>query len=312
MIVSIVIPAYNAAKYLGQTIDSVLGQSFIHWSMVIVDDGSADDTAAVACAYAARDPRLRVIRRANGGHAAARNSGFAATDPASEYVVFLDADDVREDRALEILVNSLDEHPEAVATNALARIIDSRGEPCEPGEMERRGRHRQGVAGKRVVWWPVELPTTLAVLAYGNCIYTPGQALIRRSELAAVGPFDPDLSPGDDWDMWLRLSARGDIALVDRVLLNWRRHDNNTSRQLELVRQKHLHVRLKLLSSPTLSAEQRRVVFTANRLWGREACSARLRAARGSLAHRQLGRAVRQARYAVGSYVRCLRGLPAT
>src|SRR5579872_4898002 len=136
MLISIVVPAYNAEKYLRQTIDSVLAQSLTLWELLIVDDGSKDGTAAMVGEYIRKDTRIRMVRQANAGLAAARNRGFMETDPASAYITFLDADDVWEPDALETLVKTLEAHPQTPVAHGVARYIDGSGQPCRPGEAE--------------------------------------------------------------------------------------------------------------------------------------------------------------------------------
>src|SRR5262245_46364723 len=92
--ISIVIPTYNSEDYLAQTLDSGLAQTCGDWEVVVYDDGSRDGTVAVANRYSANDRRIRVLQGRNGGVAAARNQGFAAANPASEFVIFLDHDDL--------------------------------------------------------------------------------------------------------------------------------------------------------------------------------------------------------------------------
>jgi glycosyltransferase involved in cell wall biosynthesis len=310
MKVSVVVPAHNAEPFLERTLESVLAQTFGDWELVIVDDGSSDGTVAIAEAYVKRARRLHVVRQTNAGTAAARNRGLAETSLASQYIAFLDHDDVWQRDTLEVLLDALDAHPEAVAVNGLSRIVDDRGEPCEPGELEMWGRRRRGVVGKRLAAWPVHAPTTLAVLAYRNCIYTPGQVLIRRTALEAVGPFDPSASPCDDWDMWLRLSQHGPIAFVDRVVLSWRKHANNAGRQSELMVEKMAYVRRKLLAAPQFSKDERRVALVANWLWGRALFSERVRRAKELLAQGYLRKGTLQLCDAVTCYVQCATGVP--
>jgi hypothetical protein len=157
---------------------------------------------------------------------------------------------------------------------------------------------------------PANAPTTLAVLAYGNCIFTPGQVLIRRAALDTAGPFDAAISPCDDWDMWLRLSLCGPIAFVDRVVLNWRTHASNGSTEKEQIFRGHAHVRKKLLSSPALSKEQRGIIRAANRLWNRRVCSLRLSRARELLAHGEIRSAVTQIGQLLANYRDRLCGSP--
>jgi colanic acid/amylovoran biosynthesis glycosyltransferase len=309
--VSIVVPAYNGRRYLAQTLDRVLTQTFSDWELVIVDDGSTDATAAVAEEYAKRDPRVRVVRQANTGVAGARNRGFAETRADFPYVIFVDQDDLWEEDALERLLHTLEAHPAAVAAHGLSRFIDRYGGLTLPGELEVWGRHRMGVTGNRLVSWPAEAPTTLAVLAYRNYIATTGQTLIRRAALEAVGPYDPLTTPCDDWDLTLRLSLRGDLAYLDLVVLNKRRHDTNQSAQREPVLEKARYVRCKLLRSDGLTDEQYRTALFANAHWSRYLCSDRLTWAKRSLAHGEFRHAAIMFGRSLAGHIQWLRGLPA-
>jgi glycosyltransferase involved in cell wall biosynthesis len=310
--ISVVIPAYNAERYLDQTIRSVLAQSVPDWELTLVDDGSTDSTPMIAAAFARSDARVRVIRQANSGTAAARNRGFFEASQAAEYTAFLDHDDVWEDDALESLLQALAERPEAVAASGLSRRIGADSLPIGDDDLERWGRSRRGVAGFRLVSWPPHLPTTLGALAYRNCILTPGQVLIRTAALRTAGPFDPQASPCDDWDMWLRLSQLGCIAYLGRVALGWRSHDGNTSADEALMIQKQEYVREKLLSAAHLTADQRRLVMMANAYWGRALYSARIRLATRSLRHGHLRQAFHLFCRAAARYAHCVRGLPAS
>src|ERR1039457_6418785 len=92
--ISVIIPAYNAELFLGQAIESVINQTHTNWEVIIVDDGSTDSTFSIASEFVHRDSRIRLIRQNNAGASSARNYGFAESSPSSEYVLFLDADDV--------------------------------------------------------------------------------------------------------------------------------------------------------------------------------------------------------------------------
>lgn len=302
MRIAIVVPTYNRARFLERTLESVRAQSFGAWGLVVVDDGSSDGSAVLAQAYADQDPRVRVVCQENAGVGAARNRGLAESDPQADAIIFLDSDDVWEADALERLAGVLAAHPEAVAAGGLARIINEEGELCDFGELEQRGRFRWGVQGSRLAPWPLFAPTTFAVLAYKNCIYTPGQLLIRRGALAATGLFDAALCPADDWDYWLRLSRQGEIAFLDRVVLNWRTHADHVTRDKAAVFAQHVRVRQKLLAAPDLTVEQRRIALLANAFWARHVASLRLGRARQLLAYGERRLALEQ----VGAAVACL------
>src|SRR5829696_5956793 len=131
--VSIVIPAFNRAETLAATLDSVRAQTMASWELVVFDDGSTDATSAVADRFSALDPRIRVERGPNRGVASARNRGFAATDHRTEFVIFLDSDDVWPPYTLEVLVSVLDARPELASAYGLAQCIDVEGRPI-PGD----------------------------------------------------------------------------------------------------------------------------------------------------------------------------------
>jgi glycosyltransferase involved in cell wall biosynthesis len=310
MLVSVIIPAHNAEAFLEQTIESVLAQTHSEWQLIIVDDGSTDNTWGLACAHARHNRRIKLVSKANGGLANARNRGLAECDPASDYVAFLDSDDVWEKHALQSLLETLEAMPHAVAASGLSRYVDRDGRHVHPGVLEEWGRQRQGVVAPHLVSWPVDWPTTLAVLSFRNCIQTPGQVLVRCAPLRAAAPFDPAAAPCEDWDMWLRLCQRGPIAFLDSVVLNYRRHGNNMSGDLEWVGRGERYLRNKLLCSRLLSAQERRTVLLANWHWGRCACARRLRTAQECLARRQGGRALHEVARAVVSYGRGWCGLP--
>lgn len=304
--ISIVIPVYNAARYLAQTVDSVLAQTITDWELIIVDDGSKDDSMVIARSYAARDGRIRIVQQENRGVATARNRGFDAADPEARYIIFLDADDIWRRHTLETLVGMLEADVRAVCAHG---SIDCFTDEHAPGEdhagaaESRRFREyfsvRQGIVGRRLVEWRQHSPTTFNVLVVRNAIATPGQVLIRRDALHKVGLFDETLSIAADWDLWLRLSSKGDFAFVDDVVLDYRRHGGNMSSQRQAMDREVTRIRQELIASGDLNDEQRRLarvvygwskvgVAKAYRLWSRE-----------NLARGHWWAAVKQARHAL-------------
>jgi glycosyltransferase involved in cell wall biosynthesis len=190
--IGIVTPAFDVAPYIGDAIRSVLAQTHRTWTMTIVDDGSADQTAALAAAF--DDPRIRLIRQRNAGVSAARNRGLAATN--AEAVLFLDADDWLSPDALSVLAATLRASPAAIAAV---------------------GPYQRAPNGKPV--WPrrVSRPMSgdlLEALLVRNLFANGGHLLIRRHMLEAAGPFDASLSYGEDWEYWIRLAQLGPFAGV--------------------------------------------------------------------------------------------------
>ena len=123
-LVSIITPCYNGARYLADTIESVLGQTYARWEMVIVDDGSTDDTPGIAKAYAARDRRVQLIRQQNAGTARARNVGMKRAK--GQYIALLDADDLWEPDFLEKQLDFMAQTG-AVCVCSAYRHIDENG-----------------------------------------------------------------------------------------------------------------------------------------------------------------------------------------
>lgn len=186
MRIAIITPAFNVAAHIETAIRSVLAQGHRDWTMVVVDDGSRDDTAARARA-ATDDPRLTVLRQPNQGVSAARQAGLRGTD--AEAVLCLDADDWLAPSALQRLARALAAAPEAVAAvGAYARVAPD------------------GAAGRTVVPAGGDL---LRPLLVRNRFINGGHVLIRRTAMDAAGPFRADLAFGEDWEFWCRLARHG-------------------------------------------------------------------------------------------------------
>lgn len=204
-LVSVVIPCYNQAHYLGHAIESVLAQTHRHFEIVVVDDGSTDDTAEVAARYA----DVHVVRQCNAGLSTARNAGLAASR--GEYVVFLDADDRLMPDALQAGLNSLFLHPEAAYTSGHFRYIRADGSTQKEFAQE-----------------PLECPPYEGMLR-GNYIGMHSTVMFRRSVFEAVGVFDTSLRSCEDYDLYLRITRRHAVARHDRLVAEYRRHDASMS-----------------------------------------------------------------------------------
>ena len=123
-LVSIITPCYNGDRYIADTIESVMRQTYPHWEMLIVDDGSSDDTARIAAGYAGRDERIKLIQQANAGTAAARNAGMKLAR--GRYIALLDADDIWEPEFLSRQMDFL-RRKDAVCVCGAYRRIDEDG-----------------------------------------------------------------------------------------------------------------------------------------------------------------------------------------
>ena len=308
-IISIIIPAYNCVRWLPTTLDSVLAQTVCEWECLVVDDGSTDDTSRVAQEYADRDMRFQVIRQPNSGPSAARNHGLRASSPASRYLTFMDSDDVWLPDALTVLQQELERHPERVGSHGLADFIDADGNPQSPGQHADFGRKRFGYDGRGYVWWGLEKPTSFACLSQGNVCFPPGLVLARRVAYEQAGPFDDSFRGPEDWDMLIRLSRFGDFTFVNRVILQYRRHESNLGAQNGIA-QAAWRVRCKAFFSPDNTPEQQRIVRGGWRAYQRFMIGERIKAAQECLKSRRFAGALSALVRIPVHYGRYLRGYP--
>jgi glycosyltransferase involved in cell wall biosynthesis len=223
-IVSVVIPCFNYGRFLRDAVASVRSQTFAEHEIIVVDDGSTDDTEDVARELGAA---IRYLCQSNQGPAAARNTGIAAAR--GRYIGFLDADDMWHPEKLARQVPILDARPEVVLVYADSTYFDS-ATGCEVGRHRDRFAHYEG----RVLGRLVEA---------GNFIPSP-TPLVRRAILEDVGGFDASLRgmPTEDWDLWVRVAARGEVAYIDESLARYRLHGAQASRNVDALRDGQLRV----------------------------------------------------------------------
>ncbi len=214
--VSVVIPAFNAMKYLPQTVESVLQQTFIDFEVLIIDDGSSDSIRQWV--NEVTDLRVKLISQENQGVSVARNTGIAAAQ--GEYVAFLDADDLWEQTKLEKQVRCLEDNPTVGLVHTWMAIVDWEGKPT--------GRVMSSNAEGNV-WKQLVERNTVAC----------SSVMVRRC-CFEVGVFSPrDVCPVDveDWEMWIRIAARYPFAVIKEPLMRYRQHPNNTSKNWQSIEQ---------------------------------------------------------------------------
>lgn len=211
--VSVVIPAYNAAGTLPQTLASLTAQTFANFEAIVVDDGSSDDTAAQARACA--DPRVRVLSGPNTGVAGARNRGIEAAD--AELIAFLDADDLWEPDKLALQVEALRTRPDAGICVTSAIRIDRDARPRGPALFRD----------------PDDV--TEALLLDSMVVGCVSSGLMRRALLERLGGFDPRFSQCADWDLWLRASLATRFVVLSQPLVRYRSYAGNMSSNLVLL-----------------------------------------------------------------------------
>jgi glycosyltransferase involved in cell wall biosynthesis len=262
--VSVVIPTHGG-RFVAQAIGSVIAQTMPDWELVIVD-GSDDETGPVVARIAAADSRIRVVSEGRPqGAAAARNRGLRAITATSEYVAFLDHDDIWMPRTLELLIRALKALPSASASHGTAAKIDEQGQRCH-GDIESVPARRMGILDGRLQTWPLERPTEFANLAVEDCVVSMGSGLMRRTALERVGPFDTRAERAEDYDMWVRLSRIGPIAFINSDVLGYRMHDGQRSRKpLRLGERGVEYIRHRMITCPENTREQHRLAIAGFR-----------------------------------------------
>ncbi len=233
--VSVIIPTYNRAALVQEAVASVLAQTWREFELIVVDDGSTDDTPEALAPYASR---IRLLRReSRGGVSAARNAGMAAAR--GEWLAFLDSDDLWLPEKLARQMAYLAAHPEQLWCQTEETWV-RRGV-----RLKQPPTHRK--IGGRIFFQSLE-----------RCMVSPSAVILHRRLLEEHGGFDENLPAAEDYDLWLRLSWRYDIGLAPEPLIIKRGgHADQLSGQWGLDRYR-IRALLKLLQEPELPASDAR------------------------------------------------------
>ena len=210
--ISVIIPTYNGARYIREAIDSVLAQTYTDYEIIVVDDGSTDDTAAILQSYG---DRINPIHQPNQKLPTARNNGVAASK--GKYIAFLDSDDQFLPDKLQIQARMLDENPDLGLVASGHEEIDEAGRSISITHP----------------WIHFPNISLESILFYG--LAPPSAVLIRRDWFELVGGFDPAFIYTEDMDFWYRLALSGcPMAWSPPTLIRYRIHPANKSRALDI------------------------------------------------------------------------------
>ena len=205
--ISVIIPTYNRAHYINEAIDSALAQTYQNVEIVVVDDGSTDETRAVLKGY---EDKIRYFYQDHQGISAARNFGIEKSS--GQYLAFLDDDDIWFPEMLEVQVAYLEAHPEVGMVHADMLVMDETSDNPRPR--------------KRMLPGPIPSGFILSELIIRNVIMIQ-TAVVRRSCLDEVGFFDPDNRVSQDYHLWLRIAGKFPITYINRALAIYRIHTTN-------------------------------------------------------------------------------------
>jgi glycosyltransferase involved in cell wall biosynthesis len=210
--VSVLIPSYNHAKYLHDTLGSILTQTYTDFELIIIDDGSTDDSFAIIEAYAAKDARIRAWRQPNAGLIPTLNRLVDAAQ--GEFIAQIDSDDMWLPQRLDLGVRDMEAHPNLAAVFCSFVRIDANNTLMGDIDHFRLG----GISGRDL----------MKIMAPHNCVCACA-AFMRRSAVLRAAPFARPFTLVHDWDRWLRLSLAGELMVTGDVAAMHRKHGKNQS-----------------------------------------------------------------------------------
>jgi glycosyltransferase involved in cell wall biosynthesis len=227
-LVSVVVPNYNCGRFIADALESVLAQTYPAVEIIVVDDGSSDDSAEVLARY---EERIRILRQPNQGVSAARNYGIR--ESRGELIAFLDADDLwdREKLAKQLPLFAA---ADVGLVHCAVEYIDEGGRPLGTNFTGRRGRVLRAIA----------LLQGTVVLAGGST------AVVRKSCFDKAGGFDREMSTAADWDMWRRVACHYEIDVVREPLMKYRLRPSSMHRSVAVFEHDMLHGFAQMFADP--------------------------------------------------------------
>ncbi|MDY6936859.1 MAG: glycosyltransferase [Cyanobacteriota bacterium] len=205
--ISVILPIYNGEKTVRETIHSVLNQTLTNFELIVINDGSQDNTLDIIGKIT--DARIQVYSYTNAGQAASRNRGIERAK--GEYIAFIDADDLWTPDKLESQLQALQDNPTAALAYSWTDYIDESGKLLHPG--------RHTTANGNV----------LEKLIVNNFIENGSNPLIRQEVFEKVGVFEESLPPAEDWDLWLRIAEEYQFICIPAAQILYRVTVNSSS-----------------------------------------------------------------------------------
>lgn len=206
-LVSIILSVYNGEKYLDDSISSVLSQSYKHFELIIINDGSSDNSISIITEWSKKDKRIVVVDKKNTGLTSSLNIGLEKSN--GKYIARIDADDVWLSSKLESQVDFMEKHPEIVLLGTGTNFINEDGEVLNQNEVKQ--------------------PTTdlelRKIYLYKNP-FVHSSVLFRTSTMISLGPYNVNYKYAQDYEFWYRMMKVGHIAILPEVLISRRLTDN--------------------------------------------------------------------------------------
>lgn len=209
--VSVTMVIRNVERFLAESIESILGQTFADFEFIIVDFGSTDNSKSIALNYAAKDTRISVHEIPNSGLAEARNAACSLAQ--GRYIAIMDADDIALPHRLEVEVRFMESHPEVALLGAANEWVNSAGESiC-------------------VNYFPAGDDEIRSELA-SHCPFCQPTVLVRREAFARAGGYRAAFAPAEDYDLWMRIAEHSQCANLSQVVLKYRIHPHQVSMRM--------------------------------------------------------------------------------
>lgn len=247
-LVSIIIPCYNQAEFLGEAIESALAQTYRPFEVIVVDDGSTDHTSEVVARY----PNVMMVRQHNQGTSTARNNGVRASSGA--FLVFLDSDDRLLPHALKVGMEHSLNHPDSGFVFGHRREIAADGTPLSTNPFV-----------------PIDKDPYCQLIL--NCsVYPPSLAMFRREVFESFTGFDPLIVGTEDYELYLRITKSFPIFGYEEIITEYRRHNasmtSNNARMLKSCLAVLREQRLKVQGDKELQEAYRAGIKNWRRYWG--------------------------------------------
>ncbi len=232
--VSVIIPTYNRKNFIERAVKSVLKQTFKNFELVIIDDGSTDGTEEIIKKF--KDKRIRYIWQENKGPAGARNRGIL--EARAKYIAFLDSDDKWRRKKLEIQLNEMKKNPEILLSHT-DELWFKNGKVVNP--KKKHLKHNGDI-----FWQSVQL-----------CAISMSTVMVQKRLFDIVGLFDENLLVCEDYDMWLRVTARFPVLLIpERLTVKYAGHPDQMSQKFKGMDRFRIYSLVKILNSGILNKEK--------------------------------------------------------
>jgi glycosyltransferase involved in cell wall biosynthesis len=243
--VDVIIPAYNAARYLAAALASVEAQTFADWHIVLIDDGSTDNTAEVAAPFRERlGQKLTYIKQENQGLPAARNA--AIRNSSAEYLALLDSDDIWLPCRLADSLRYLESHPSVGVSHSSVAFVDETGKILKTFDTPQK--HGEGMIAPYIYMRKVQLPCPTVTF--------------RRSCIEKVGLFDETMRATEDRDLWFRIALHFEVGFIPKVLAHYRISTTSMSSDPNRMLQAQLRFIEKHYGSPGCGVLVRRIALS--------------------------------------------------